>query len=265
MDRFRRPFVAMRADPRWLTKLVLGALINLIPYVGTFVVLGWGLDYMRRVAWGSDESLPEWKDYGEHLKRGFLGFVVLLPYSLVVGIAAGVLAAIVLVIVSAVMSSVDVSDDINTIVAVFTFGSMFVISFGSAIAAMPPIYAALARYAIYDRIEAGFQFRETWSAMRTARAPLMRAWRYTAVTTVAMGTLTMLPIVVLVLVPMLLGAADVINEDAYGVGLMVYLALSPFLALALGLPAMMVMVAFHHWWGEFAAAAYVEPAGRPTS
>ncbi len=79
---FGRSFSYVFEDKDWLSKLLIAALVLLIPFIGQFIVLGWALEATRRVIAGEEPVLPDWSDFGGHVMRGLKGFVVGLVYAL---------------------------------------------------------------------------------------------------------------------------------------------------------------------------------------
>ncbi len=80
---FGKAFSFVFEDDGWISKLVIGGLLLLIPIVGALVVLGWALEIGRRVASGQESDiLPDWSDFGTYLVRGLKAFVVMFVYAL---------------------------------------------------------------------------------------------------------------------------------------------------------------------------------------
>lgn len=77
-----RAFGFVFDDERWVSKVLLGGLIFLIPIIGQIVVIGYMLQTALNVAQGNPRPLPEWNTFVEHLTRGFYGFVIQLVYLL---------------------------------------------------------------------------------------------------------------------------------------------------------------------------------------
>lgn len=69
-------------DEEWVSKVLIGGLISLIPLVGQLVVLGYALKVAQNVAQGSPRPLPAWGEFGDHLMRGLYEFVIRLVYAL---------------------------------------------------------------------------------------------------------------------------------------------------------------------------------------
>ena len=269
MITFGAPFAAMRKDPRWAKKVLLGGLINLIPYFGTFVVMGWALEYLRRVAWGLDQELPEWTGLGRHALRGLYGFAAIMPYSLALSL---ILTPVMVIVIAAVVIFATVAVGATAAAgsppdpAAFvgsTVLATLVISFGSAILIMPfsyaitpLVYSAYARVALYDRLEAGFQFREIWDSVKKSRPTLLRAWGYTVLVGLLVQPLVLLsmaPYVGLLLLPAVAEGMPPQNVALAAAALLVAI---PLTLLLVGLAGVFVSIATHHWWGVHARAAY---------
>src|SRR5690606_15427810 len=69
-------------DPEWIKKVLLAALISLIPLVGSLMLLGWGLAVTRNAYEGVDTPLPDWSDLGGYLVRGVTAWVGALIWAL---------------------------------------------------------------------------------------------------------------------------------------------------------------------------------------
>jgi hypothetical protein len=70
-------------DEEWVKKIVLTAVISLIPIIGQLALIGWLVELTRRVIRGDTEPLPDWADFGGILVLGLkmfaIGFVYALP------------------------------------------------------------------------------------------------------------------------------------------------------------------------------------------
>lgn len=76
-------------DKEWFKKLAIPALCSLIPVVGQFIVLGWGLQVTKNVIDGNvEDALPN-LDFGGDLVRGLLATVITFLYSLPIAIFSG--------------------------------------------------------------------------------------------------------------------------------------------------------------------------------
>jgi uncharacterized protein DUF4013 len=127
VDRIGDAFVWPFRDPEWVSKIVIMALIQLIPIVGGIAGLGWMLAALDRLRSGEERLPPANFD---HLGRGFRLFVVLLVYY-------GVLIAIAVAIyLPAVAIFVQQGQDESS-------SSPFVVSLGVALSLLAFSFATL--------------------------------------------------------------------------------------------------------------------------
>jgi hypothetical protein len=95
---FGRAFTYVTEDPEWLKKVIIAALIILIPLVGGLAVMGWGLEINRRIITGETEILPAWDNFGGFIMNGLKELVVaivyLLPAILIYGCAAAAIVGV---------------------------------------------------------------------------------------------------------------------------------------------------------------------------
>jgi hypothetical protein len=257
---FARPFAAIRRDPRWLRKIALGALVNLVPYVGPVAVMGWSVEYMRRVAWGRDEELPEWSGIGKHALRGLWAFVAVMPYSAVVAVIATPV-----IMVLAVATTIPISLSGPDASAQFAglapwwflsiLGATMAPTFVLSYAITPLTMSAVARVALYDRLEAGFEFREIFGSMKASRSTLLRAWGFSTL----LGVLVTIPATALGLLPMVASvsvlSAGSADDPALVVALLSLVAM-PVGYAVLSVVGMVTGIASYHYWGRHAGAVY---------
>jgi hypothetical protein len=83
-----RSFSYVTEDENWVTKILLGGLISLIPFVGQFYLAGYALETLKNVIAGREVPLPEvTEDFGGKLIRGLLlsviTFIYFLPITLI--------------------------------------------------------------------------------------------------------------------------------------------------------------------------------------
>ncbi|MGD2058732.1 MAG: DUF4013 domain-containing protein, partial [Anaerolineales bacterium] len=69
-------------DEEWVKKLVITAIIAIIPIVGQIALLGWSLEITRRVIREEATPLPDWSDFGGLFTLGVKAFVVAFVFSL---------------------------------------------------------------------------------------------------------------------------------------------------------------------------------------
>lgn len=86
MDRVADAFVWPVRDPEWFNKVLVIALILLIPIVGAINGIGWMLAALDRLRAGEQRLPPANLGY---LGRGFRLFLVALVYGVAIGLVAG--------------------------------------------------------------------------------------------------------------------------------------------------------------------------------
>lgn len=69
-------------DEDWVTKMLLGTVILLIPIFGGFALIGYTIVVMRSVMADEPRPLPEWKDLGNYFMDGLKFWVATLVYAL---------------------------------------------------------------------------------------------------------------------------------------------------------------------------------------
>lgn len=68
-------------DEKWLSKLVIGAIVSAIPIVN-FIFAGYIVDTVKNVMGGLARPLPEWVGWGEKFMKGVVLFLASLVYSI---------------------------------------------------------------------------------------------------------------------------------------------------------------------------------------
>ena len=76
-----RAFGFVFDDEQWVSKILIGGLIILIPILGMFWLMGYMMDVGERVANNAPKPLPD-IDFGSQLGKGFASFVISLVYAL---------------------------------------------------------------------------------------------------------------------------------------------------------------------------------------
>ncbi len=75
-----KSFTYVFEDPNWITKLVIGGLVSLVPIVN-FAALGYMVTTLKNVADGQPQPLPEWSNFGDYFMKGLYVFVGALVYA----------------------------------------------------------------------------------------------------------------------------------------------------------------------------------------
>ncbi len=88
---YGKAFTYLSQEKEWIQKLLIAALMPLIPIVGPLLLVGYALEITRRVSAGEASVLPDWNHFGDYLKKGFFEIIVRLVYALPVIISAACL------------------------------------------------------------------------------------------------------------------------------------------------------------------------------
>ena len=159
---FGKAFTYPFDDPDWLKKILIPALIAIIPIVGQIFLIGWSLDVTRRIIRREPSPLPE-LDFGRQMVDGLKAFVIGLVYAIPVFILI-----IPVIIVSVAASSGNTSDNSsNGLVAAVTLccsGLIFIYSLVLAFV-LPAVYA---NFIANENLGAAFRFQEVIGLVRAA-------------------------------------------------------------------------------------------------
>jgi uncharacterized protein DUF4013 len=152
-------------DQEWITKVLLGGLILLIPIVGQLVVIGYMLKVAQNVAQGNPRPLPSWNEFGDHLTRGLYGFVVELVYF--------VPYIVIVVLFSCVGGLLGAGSRSNSASAVGAlFGCLLVPVYLIAVCAcLCMAYAGLARLVATNNLSEALKFGDVFATVRSNPRP----------------------------------------------------------------------------------------------
>ena len=153
-----RSFTHMFEDEGWIMKIVIGSILLFIPIIN-FVVLGYQLEVLKRVADGMDIPLPEWDDFAGKFTKGLMAFLIALVYNipsmLVVCLQTGLIA----------MAGADNSEAlINVARMLRPCVNCVYLTWAIVVLFVAP--AALIRYAATGEFRSAFQFGEIFSFIR---------------------------------------------------------------------------------------------------
>lgn len=157
-------------DQQWFKKLIVPGLVSLIPLVGQFFLVGFGLNVARRVIEKNPESLPE-LDFGGDLKRGFMSFVIGLGYSLPL-IVLALIFGIIMVVIGGLAG--DNNTEIAGILGVVLGAGFGIIAILYGIVVAFFTSAALGHYlAKGEELGAAFRIQEIWKLLKKAFVPYL--------------------------------------------------------------------------------------------
>jgi hypothetical protein len=155
---FGNAFTFVFDDEDWITKILVGGLLSLIPIIGWFLILGWGVEITKRVIRKDPELLPDWSDFGGYLTRGFLVFVVAFVFMLPVIVVQGCSSILPLVFQEA--------DETMSTVFIIVSACFGCFTFLYSIAAYLLLPAAIGKYAATDEFGAAFKIGDIFKMVR---------------------------------------------------------------------------------------------------
>jgi hypothetical protein len=93
---YGKAFTFVFEDKNWVTKLLIGGILLLIPIVN-LVVIGYALRVLKNVAEGAEQPLPEWSDFADYFVQGLassLGGLVWAIPVILISMAIGFISAV---------------------------------------------------------------------------------------------------------------------------------------------------------------------------
>lgn len=161
---FGRAWAMLTQEKGWWKPILLCALGALVPIVGPLAVLGYGLEWSRRVAWGSTDGPSRQVKIGGLIKSGWRGFVVVAGWSIVA------------VIVGSIVENLPwIGDFLGSVWGIFTLflGVVFVV--------------AEVRATIYQNFKAGYRAKTLWQMVSRDPWGLLRVFVIKLVPTLIVG------------------------------------------------------------------------------
>lgn len=153
-------------DEKWVSKVLIGGLIFLIPFIGQFVIGGYALKVAQNVSQGNPRPLPEWSEFVDHLTRGFFGWVIQLVYFIPV-IILNFLTQILIGVGGAATSDGRGEPGAGALLGLCLVPIVFVLAIICGLALMN----ALARYIVFNNFSEAFKFNEVFSSLRGSIGP----------------------------------------------------------------------------------------------
>lgn len=150
---FSRSFAMLTQEKGWWKPVALCALAYLVPIVGPLAVMGYGVEWARRVSWGSTEAPSRHVKVGDLLASGWRWFVVVIGWTL-----AGVIIGQFLPEIPLVGDFLGTVWDIVLIFVDVVF------------------LAAAVRATIYQSFKAGYRVKTLWAMISKDPWGLMRIW-----------------------------------------------------------------------------------------
>lgn len=150
-------------DDEWLKKLGIATLIQFIPLVGQMVLQGWSFEISRRVKQNDVNPLPDWEEFMEFLKTGFIIFVANLVYQI-----PTVIFACIMMVTSVLPAMGGDSDAAGVLAAGVGFVAICLscVIFLYALAAAIVFYGGYVRYIERPELSTFFQFGDNIALVR---------------------------------------------------------------------------------------------------
>jgi hypothetical protein len=156
---FGKAFTYVFEDDDWIMKTIIAALVSLIPIIGQITVMGWGLEVTRRVIKQEPNPLPDWSDFGGHIVKGLVAWVIGFVYALPI--------ILIWICPTVLLAAAGDDETVMTIYSVVSacFGCL---TFLYAILLLLLYPAAIGKYVDTGEFGAAFRFGEIWGLVRAA-------------------------------------------------------------------------------------------------
>lgn len=153
-------------DEKWLSKVLLGGLIAIVPILN-FAVLGYMLKVAENVARGQSTPLPEWNNLGEHFMRGLYGIAIMVVYFLPYILVAVLFSCITGLLGGAASNGSDAGGAAVGLLSLVLIPVYLIVAFACALLA----YAGLARYVVTNNLSDALKFGEVVAMVRSKPGP----------------------------------------------------------------------------------------------
>jgi len=153
---FGKAFTYIFDDDDWVMKTIIAALVSLIPIIGQITVMGWGLEVTRRVIRNDPNPLPDWSDFGGHIVRGIIAWLIGFVYAL---------PLIILYACPIIIIAMAENDDTLMTLGWVCFSCLTLLYVVLLMFVLP---AAMGNYAAKDELGAAFRFGEVFGLVRAA-------------------------------------------------------------------------------------------------
>lgn len=160
-----RAFGFITKDEKWVTKILIGGVLMIVPLLNGIVLMGYGFETARNVARGDANPLPDWDNFGEKLMKGLYGFIISLVYAIPVIILQVVSQVLILIGSAAAHDGGRGGGGGGGIIALLSMCLVPVILILS-IAIGILTAAAFVRYIQTENLSAAFQFGEVINMVR---------------------------------------------------------------------------------------------------
>lgn len=163
-----RAFGFITEDEQWVTKILLGGLILLIPIVGILALIGYMLEVARNVTQGRPLPLPAWNNFSDLLIKGFQGFVISLVYQLPLIILSFLVACV----FGGIAASASDSNDAAAGAAGILLLCLYPVMFAVGLALQLATFAAWVRYIQTNVLGEALRYNDIIAIVRSS----LRTW-----------------------------------------------------------------------------------------
>lgn len=157
-------------DEQWISSILIGGLIVLIPIIGQLALLGYMLEAARNVATGNPRPLPQWNNFGEKLSLGFGGFVISLVYALPLILLSMAL------ICFPILAATGARSEEAAVTILGSLGCIVPLIIVLSILIQPLLLAAMVRYLQTGSLGAAFQVGEVIAMVRADLGSWLVLW-----------------------------------------------------------------------------------------
>lgn len=157
-----KAFGFVMEDDRWLTKILIGGLLSLVPILNVLTLYGYGLTTARNVMQKNPKPLPEWDNFGDILMKGLYAFVISLVYAIPVIIVVFAFQIVVVIASSAAGGS----DGGEGLIAILSLLCLMPLTLVLGLAAWVFTMAGFVRYIQTESLGAAFRFGEVIAMVR---------------------------------------------------------------------------------------------------
>ena len=156
-----KAFGFVTEDEQWITKVLIGGLIQFVPLLGTIAILGYSYRVAQNVARGNPRPLPAWGEFGDFLGRGFMALVIQIVYLLPLIVLYGVFAFLTVAGAAAAGDSEAGAGVVGLLTLCF-IPIQLIAALVCGLAAL----AAIMRYLATDSLGEAFKFGEVIATLR---------------------------------------------------------------------------------------------------
>jgi len=235
-------------DRDWAKKLGLGALVSLVPYVGSVTMLGYTLRHLRDTAWDRAQELPVWKGWVEYLKTGFFAMLVGLVYSLPV-----TLMVMLVVFVTIALGTVGLRQSGSPAALILMVVVLFFVSGVLSLLAQLVLWPVYTQVALYDTLQSGFDFKGIYAR---AKSNASAYWQAARATLLLSGASLLVTGVLWGVWLAFFTAVISVSSDVSPIGTLLILPAELVMVVLTILITVPIQIATAHIWGGYARSAY---------